>query len=236
MKYILGLLLISLNINATVMFLGNSNNKVICDGEEISAFEIKECKKIKALTKINICYFIDTNLDCKKLFKNDIFDTKKIKDEPIQFSRLLSFNTSKQVSFGIKRFSNSKETNSTIPKGFILKPHKNIKIDFNDNINSTIKILENGKRIYSKKLKSKSLILKHSLFKYNNKYTILINNESFDFSTLSKKEQNIIFQEIKKLTSKMNNSNSKLYIKSIIYDQYGLLYDRNNLLKGIQND
>ncbi|RXJ86059.1 hypothetical protein [Arcobacter sp. CECT 8985] len=237
MKSILILFLFILNLNATVLFLGNSHKKFKCDGEIYSPIKLIDCKNIEAINKINFCYFKNANLGCKSLNKNEKFNISKTDNNPINFKRLISFNKVEQISFGIKRFGDKSLKVNILPKGTILKPKSNLILHINSKSNNNIfSLYTNNKLIFTSSLKNNQIVIPKQKFKYsysykwNLKIADTIYRGSFDI--LDKSTQKDINKEISSITNKINNIEIKNQIISILYDQYGLKYDRYKILKG----
>lgn len=128
MKIYIVLTLLLVSLNASILFLGSSDAKFICDGKDYSPTEILNCSKIEAITDISFCYLKNSNLGCKKLQKDEKFSITSIDNDSINFKRLLSFNKIEQTSFGIKRFGDKTRKDDFIPSGTIIKPKNNLSL------------------------------------------------------------------------------------------------------------
>lgn len=238
MKWLFGMLFLVIGLESKILFLGDKENQFLCDGKKDTAMSLKSCSKVVAITDLNMCYFINSDLDCKKLFKGEEFNSDKVDKNDLEFSRLLSFNTVTKTSFGVKRFSDvAVLKNVMIPYGDILKPNKNIIIDFNDETKKTIYIKKGKKTLFEKTTINSEVNISKKFFSYSNDYTIIIkiNKQEYlsSFSIIDKDTQKTINHTIKNVTKNISDKKSKVYIKSVILDQYGLLFDREIFLKGV---
>jgi len=237
MKIFIFIFMIMFNLNAYILFLGNSSDKFKCDDKEYSPTKLLKCKKIIAVTDITFCYFKDANLGCKKLFNDEQFVMKNIDNNSLSFKRLLSFNEVKQTTFGIKRFADVKNENNSVPTGTILKPKNDLSIyiQLKDRGN-VFQLLKNKKIIFKTKVKNNKITIPQELFNYGMEYTWIIENKkrqfSGDFDILDRESEKELYEELAKNTKEISNKKVIKQIKSIIFDQYGLKYDRFNLLKG----
>ncbi|MFK7779803.1 MAG: hypothetical protein QM490_01535 [Candidatus Gracilibacteria bacterium] len=241
MKIYLFIFVLVVNLNAYILFLGNSNDKFKCDNQEYSPTKMLKCSKVIAVTNITFCYFKNRNLGCRKLFKNDELFMNNIDNNSLSFKRLLSFNEVKQTTFGIKRFSDIKNENNLIPNGTILKPKRNFIIYImSKDQNATYLLLSNKKIIFKTKIINNRIKIPKSMLNYNTEYTWIIKNNKKQFSgsfdILDRESEKELFQELRKNTENINNKKILKQIKSIIFDQYGLKYDRYKLLKGGLNE
>ena len=238
MKSVFILIVVTVGLCANILFIGDSKDKYLCDNKENSPLKIQSCSKINAVTDIKFCYFVDSQLGCKKLFKGDSFNIKDIDNETLAFSRLLSFNTVKKTTFGVKRFGNVKElSGSILPQGDILKPSRPMKVFFDDDVEKTLNIKYKNKTIFSQKSSKKIMNISKNIFSFDKKYSIeiVINKEVYKstFNVVDKETQKEVFSEIKKVSKNLNDIKSKAMVESIIYDQYGLTFNRASILKEI---
>ncbi|MDY0232783.1 MAG: hypothetical protein RBS11_02005 [Sulfurimonas sp.] len=234
LKFILLLscLLLS-SINAKVLIMGDSKNGYKCDGVIKYPVGLEECTQIEALEDISICYFKNMSMGCKKIFKSQSYEIGSIDKKSLNFERLLSFSNNTKVSFGVKRFGNlTKETG--MPVGSLLKPEENISIFFDKNYSIELIISQNDKKILSCTSEKNFIEIEKKTLEYDKKYDWVlildgvIHKGSFDI--LDKVTHNAINQEYKELSKEITDEKAKKFIKSILFDQYGLIYNRNKIL------
>jgi len=226
-----------LSANSAILSLGDSNKQYLCDEELKHPMGLENCNIIKAIDEINICYFKNMRLGCKKILKDEVYNMEKIDSNGLNFKRLLSFHNNNKTSFGIKRFGEKLEEIG-MPNGSILKPNRDIVVKLDKKYKLNIKLI-NGKKIYEYKANSDSIILKSKYLKYGNKYTweISIDDKEYmgKFDIFEKTLEKQIEKEISEVGKNLSDKNSIIYVRSIIYDQYGLSYDRKKILEeGVQ--
>lgn len=224
-------------ILANVLIFGDSAQECKCDDKIVSAISLQTCTKIEAINEINICYFKNNTLGCKKLFPGDAIDLNNTDTDTISFSRLLSFNNNSTQSFGIKRFSDN-QLSIGLPSGTIRKPQEPIKIELEKKYSIKIGIYSNDKLIdKSSQYLDDKILIKTDKLKYGKNYTLLVqlDNQSYksNFDILDKETDLQLQKELINAFNNIQEQKNKDLIQSILYDQYGLNFDRiNTLTKG----
>lgn len=235
MRGILLIVLFVVNLYSSVLFLGGEENSFECDKELSKPISVKNCKEIKALSDLNICYFKGVSLGCKKLFKGEVFKDENYNSSNLSFDRLLSFKSNNTTTFGIKRFGDVADE-SGIPLGSILKPSKNVKIKFDKKHKIDFQLYRNQKLVKEIKNSNNSITLNKKLFHYGKEYKwkIKLDNDlyegEFDVVPLEVKKE--VDKEIKNAVGSIKDEQTLTYIKSIVYDQYGLTFNRKLILIG----
>ncbi|MCT7464483.1 hypothetical protein [Aliarcobacter cryaerophilus] len=237
LKVILVLCILFSNVVlGNILVMGDSKNGYKCDNQIKYPIGIENCNKIEALEDINICYFKDMSLGCKKIFKNESYLVGETDNNVLNFERLLSFNNNTKLSFGIKRFGNElKETG--MPIGSLLKQKKDINIKLDKNYNIKLTISSGNKLILNTSFKSNIINISKDILDYDKTYLWklyldeILYQDSFDI--VSQSIQKDLEEELKTLLINIVDKKSEIFIKSLIYDQYGLNYDRNQILKEV---
>ncbi|MDD3475726.1 MAG: hypothetical protein PHI38_02550 [Sulfurimonas sp.] len=224
-------------LSSNVLILGESSSKFKCDDIVMSPVAIKNCKKIEAIDDINICYISKLSLGCKKIFGKESYTLDDIESNPINFKRLFSFSENQKTSFGIKRFSKEMK-DIGIPIGSIIKPNEDIKIELGKDYSIEL-ILEDDKSkiIEKKKFVDSAIVLNSKYFQYSKVYKVMakIDGVQYEgsFDIMTKESEMDMEAEINNLLKNIEDENSKKIIKSIVYDQYGLNYNRELILKEV---
>lgn len=237
-KKIFLVLIMSQFILANVLIFGDSKSKAKCDGTLVLPISIKDCNDFQAIDDINICYFKKNNLGCKKIFSGESISLNEIEKESISFDRLLSFNSNSSTSLGLKRFS-SEESLKEFPSGFIIKPKKDIVIKLDKKYDIRFKLISSNNKVLSSIKKRTNLItIKSSKLVHSKKYKIEVYIDTLkynsDFEVLDKNTEKQIKNDIKNAENGIKDEKSRNIIKSIVYDQYGLTFDRKMILeKGV---
>ncbi|MBP7770051.1 MAG: hypothetical protein KA055_02915 [Aliarcobacter sp.] len=223
-------------VYANVLVMGDSNNNYKCDNVIKHPVSLENCNKIEALEDINICYFKDMSLGCKKIFKGESYLVGKTDSNTLNFDRLLSFSSNTKVSFGVKRFGNEvKEIG--MPIGSLLKQEKDINIILDKKYDIKLIITSDNQQVLNTSFKNNVIKISKKLFEYDKTYLWelyldgILYKSSFDI--VSRNTQKEIEEELQELSINTFDKKSKIFIKSLIYDQYGLNYDRNEILKGV---
>ncbi|MCW8896060.1 hypothetical protein [Sulfurimonas sp.] len=235
-KYNFVFFLFTSSLLANILFMGSKQDTFKCDSEIGHPISLMDCKNIEAVTDISICYFLNASLGCKKLFKGDSYSADKIDTNSLSFKRLLSFNTNKKTSFGIKRFGNEAK-DIGIPNGTIIKPKNNLHIKLDKEYNIELVLMNSYKKILLQKNHTSDVVdIPGNLLEYSKKYYWQVKLDTItyegSFDTLDQDSYKEMNNEITNLVKSLNDEKSIRYIKSVIYDQYGLTYDRNIILKG----
>lgn len=222
-------------LNAKVLVMGDSTNQYMCDNVPKYPIGVEDCKQIEAHGDIVICYFKNTDIGCKKLFKGDFYELGNTDKNSLSFERLLSFSNNTKVSFGVKRFGNDiKETG--MPVGSLLKPDEDIKVLLDKNYMIKLVILDNDKVVLKYSSEDSIIVIPKNIFQYNKNFDWQIYLDGVlykgSFDILEQSIHNEIEQEFNDLSKDITDRKTKLYIKSILYDQYGLIYNRNEILNG----
>ncbi|MFA7570772.1 MAG: hypothetical protein WCY75_05915 [Sulfurimonadaceae bacterium] len=222
---------------ANVLALGDTSHKFKCDNEIKQPISLLSCKTIVAIDTVNICYMNDSDLGCVKLFKGDTYNIDKIKTNTISFKRLIAFNENESTSFGVKRFSNELK-DIGLPAGTILKPNEDIFIPLNKEYQIELTLFDENNRLLMKNNQLKTEIhipKKFFLNERSYKLFVKVNQQEYNsnFDILDKESENSVNKEISNIIKQVNDKKSQNVLKSIIYDQYGLNYNRNLVLKGV---
>jgi len=238
MKKIFLFLLMHNIMHANVLIFGDTNHQCKCDNKIVKPISLQACQNIEAIDNVNICYFRKNNLGCKKLFSGDKINLDKMDTNTINFYRLLSFKNNAATSFGIKRFSDDR-LSIGLPIGTIIKPTKDILIKLDKKYLVSIKLISKNKVIINtSKQESSKIQIKANKLEYGKTYKLHVQlpKKTFtsNFDILDKETEIQVTQEINKAINNITEEKSIKIIKSIIFDQYGLSFDRNNILnKGI---
>jgi hypothetical protein len=137
---------------------------------------------------------------------------------------------------GIKRFSEENNDNViAMPYGTILKPKKSLKISMLENKPTTVLLIKDGKKIFEKTYKAdESIVLDPKYFEYDKNYILNISTAKTtykgEFDTLDKESTQEIEKSLSTLSKSTEEKESKKLIAAILYEQYGLIYDKFKIL------
>ncbi|MFA7082914.1 MAG: hypothetical protein WC141_00095 [Arcobacteraceae bacterium] len=234
-KFILVLsCLLLTQLSAKVLVMGDSANGYKCDNVLKYPTSLEECKNIEALEEVNICYFKNMAMGCKKIFKGESYEVGSTDKSSLNFDRLLSFNNNTKVSFGVKRFGSAPK-DTGMPVGTLLKPNENIQIPLDKSYAVKLVILNNNKEVLNRSFEKDVIEISKDIFQYSKNYNWELHLDGVlhkgTFDVLDKPTQEELTQEFKELSKGITDKKAQLFIKSILFDQYGLNYNRNEILK-----
>jgi hypothetical protein len=236
MRIIVGLLLVAKLVFANILFLGTKNQAFKCDGELGHTVSLQSCSNVEALDTLTICYLQNTNLGCKKLFQHEIIKLDSMDKDYSLLEKIFAFDPNTKVSMGIKRFSEENNDNViAMPYGTILKPKKSLKISMLENKPTTVLLIKDGKKIFEKTYKAdESIVLDPKYFEYDKNYILNISTAKTtykgEFDTLDKESTQEIEKSLSTLSKSTEEKESKKLIAAILYEQYGLIYDKFKIL------
>ncbi|MBE0496629.1 MAG: hypothetical protein IBX45_09485 [Campylobacterales bacterium] len=237
MPIFIRLLLLAQIACANVLFLGSKGQSFECDGVVGKVVSLQKCTDVKALDMLTICYFQNSDLGCRKLFKNESIALGAFEEDYGILEKIFSFDSNTKISMGIKRFSRENGSDMiSMPYGTILKPATSLNILVLEDTISRVELCKkNGACIFKKEYKPNSQVsIGSENFQHGEAYSLTIKTEKSThqshFDILDLESANDVKHSIKSLQQSTDEKETMSLITAIIYEQYGLIYDKYKIL------